>query len=419
MSEVEYRRCCGMDVHKDTIVVCVLRRDGDTGTAIQKTYGTFRNDLTRMRGWLKLLKVTEIAMESTGVYWRPVWNVLEEHGFRLLLVNPAQVKALQGRKSDRRDAKRIAEYLQDRRLDPSFVPPQEIRELRQMMRHRLNLLQQRGEVHNQIRDLFETANIKLSSVASDLLGVTGRGIIQAMIAGEDSPELLSWKVRGKLRKKEKLVRESLKGYFKEFHRMMLKAHYEHYEFLSEQVKTFEAEIARCMQPYAEQIAALETIPGVDQIVAWHLIAEMGADMSVFPDADHCASWAGLSPGTCESAGKQLSGRTKKGNKYLRRVLTQAAWAASHCKDGYLQAFFYRVKARRGWGRAILATAHKIVGITYSILKTGTVYQELGGDYFDKLHPDRTARRLVRRLERLGLQVTVSPSAVPTPTFQEG
>jgi len=201
MSELVYRRCCGMDVHKDTIVVCVLPADGETGITLRKTYRTFRNDLTRMRGWLKLLKVTEIAMESTGVYWRPVWNVLEEHGFRLLLVNPIQVKALQGRKSDSRDARRIAEFLQDHRLDPSFVPPAEIRQLRQFLRHRLSLLQQRGEVHNQIRDLFETANIKLSSVASDLLGVSGRRIIEAMINGEDSPELLSWKVRGRLRKK--------------------------------------------------------------------------------------------------------------------------------------------------------------------------------------------------------------------------
>lgn len=419
MSEVGYRRCCGMDVHKDTIVVCVLPPDGQSGTAIRKVYGTFRNDLTRMRGWLKLLKVTEIAMESTGVYWRPVWNVLEDQGFRLLLVNPAQVKALQGRKSDRRDAKRIAEYLQDGRLDASFVPPHEIRELRQMLRHRLSLLEQRGEVHNQIRDLFETASIKLSSVASDLMGVTGRGIIEAMIAGEDSPELLSWKVRGKLRKKEKQVRESLKGYFNEFHRMMLKAHYEHYRFLSQQVKDFETEIERRMTPHNQPLAALMTIPGVDQIVAWHLVAELGADMTVFPDADHCASWAGISPGTCESAGKQLSGRTKKGNKYLRRILTQAAWAASHCKDGYLQAFFYRVKARRGWGRAIFAVAHKILVVAYNILKTGTPYQELGGDYFDKLNPDRTARRLVQRLERLGLTVTLRPSAPLNPGFQGG
>ena len=409
MSETVYRRCCGMDVHKDTIVVCVLPPDGQAGVPAVKVYGTFRHQLTRMRTWLKLLKVTEIAMESTGVYWRPVWNVLEEQGFHLLLVNPGQVKALQGRKSDRRDAKRIAEYLQDRRLDPSFVPPQEIRELRQMLRHRLSLLHERGEAHNQIRDLFETANIKLSSVASDLMGVTGRGIIEAMIAGQDSPELLSWKVRGRLRKKEKLVKESLQGCFHEFHRKMLESHYRRYEFLSGQMEALEAQTERGMQPYAEKIAALKTIPGVDQIVAWHLVAELGTDMSVFPDADHCASWAGLSPGTCESAGKQLSSRTKKGNKYLRRILTQAAWAASHCKDGYLRAFFYRVKARRGWGRAIIATAHKILVIAYSILKTGTVYQDLGGDYFDKLNPARTARRLVQRLEHLGLRVTLAPS----------
>jgi transposase len=277
-----------------------------------------------MRVWLKQLKVTEIAMESTGVYWRPVWNILEDHGFRLLLVNPAQVKALQGRKSDRRDAKRIAEYLQDGRLDPSFVPPPEIRELRQLLRHRLSLLQQRGESHNQIRDLFETANIKLSSVASNLLGLTGRRIIEAMIAGEDSPELLAWKVKGKLRKKEKQVKEALKGCFHEFHRTMLKTHYALYQFLTRQVEELEAEIARRMQPYAEQVNALATIPGVEKIAAWHLIAELGADMSVFPDADHCASWAGVSPGSCESAGKQLSSRTKKGNKYLRRILTQSA-----------------------------------------------------------------------------------------------
>jgi transposase len=408
-----------MDIHKDTIVVCVLAPDGQTGPGVQKSYGTFRNDLTRMRGWLKMLKVTEIAMESTGVYWRPVWNVLEGHGFRLLLVNPAQVKALQGRKSDQRDARRIAEYLHDNRLDASFVPPQEIRELRQMLRHRLSLLQERGEVHNQIRDLFETANLKLSSVATDLMGVSGRRIIEAMIAGEDSPELLSWKVRGRLRKKEKLVRESLKGCFNDFHRMMLKAHYEHYQFLSGQIQAFEAEIEKRMAPYAKQIEGLMTIPGVERIVAWHLIAELGADMSVFADADHCASWAGLSPGSCESAGKQMSGRTKKGNKYLRRVLTQAGWAASRCKRGYLRAFFHRVKARRGWGRAIFAVAHKILIIAYCILKDGQPYHELGDDYFDRLHPERTAKRLLQRLERLGLSVVVTPSQSLTLGTSEG
>lgn len=419
MTSKVYRRCCGMDVHKETIVVCVLPPDGQTGAPTRKVWGTFRNDLARMRGWLKLLKVTEIAMESTGVYWRPVWNILEDHGFRLLLVNPVQVKALQGRKSDPRDAQRIAEFLQDGRLDPSFVPPREIRQLRQLLRHRLSLLQQRGESHNQIRDLLETANSKLSSVASDLLGVSGRRILEAMIAGQDSPEMLSWKVRGKLRKKEKQVKESLKGCFDEFHRMLLRAHYEHYLFLSRQVQELETEIARRMKPHEKQMAALATIPGVDRIVAWHLIAELGTDMTVFPDADHCASWAGLSPGSCESAGKQFSGRTKKGNKYLRRILTQAAWAASHCKHGYLRAFFYRVKARRGWGRAIFAVAHKILLIAYCVLKTGTPYEDLGGDYFDRLNPGRTARRLVSRLERLGLTVNLKPSESPTAGFNGG
>jgi transposase len=311
-----------------------------------------------------------------------------------------------------------AEFLQDRRLDGSFVPPPEIRELRHLMRFRLSLQQQRNEVHNQIRDLFETANLKLSSVVSDLMGLSGRRIIEAMIAGEDSPELLSWKVRGRLRKKEKEVRESLKGCFQGFHRMLLKQQYQHYQFLTQQIADIEQEVARRMEPYAEKIAALTTIPGVDRITSWYLIAELGVDMSVFPDAAHCASWAGVSPGSCESAGKSFSGRTKKGNKYLRQSLTQAAWAASRCKQGYLRTFFYRTKARRGWARATFAVAHKILVIAYSILKNGGMYQDLGSDYFDRLHPERTTRHLVERLQRLGLIVTVTPSNTLTPRFNE-
>ncbi len=406
MKEV-YRRCCGMDVHKDTVVVCVLPALGRDGRPIRKTYGTFRNDLIRMRVWLKQLKVSEIAMESTGVYWRPVWNVLEDEGFRLLLVNPAQVKALAGRKSDGRDAQRIAEYLQDGRLDPSFVPPAEVRQWRMMLRHRISLLEQRNEVHNQIRDLFETASLKWSSVASDLLGVSGRRIIEALISGEQSPEILSWKVRGRLRGKDKLVKESLKGYFNEFCRSMLESYYKHYQFLTSQVALFEERIARAMEPYTSQTDLLISIPGVDRIVAWHLIAELGLDSLTFPDADHCASWAGLVPGENESAGKHKSTRCRKGNRTLRRVLTQAAWAASHCKTGYLRAFFHRVKSRRGWAKAIVATAHKILIIAFNILRTRTPYQDLGDDYFDRLNPGRATRILVQRLEALGHQVQLS------------
>jgi transposase len=408
MNEV-YRRCCGIDVHKETVVVCVLPADGTEAGAIKKIYGTFRPDLIRMRVWLKQLRVTEIAMESTGVYWRPIWSVLEEQGFvRLLLVNPVQVKALRGRKTDGRDCQRIAEFLQDRRLDPSFVPPPEIRQLRHLLRHRLNLLHERNQIHNQIRDLFETASIKLSSVVSDLLGVTGRSIMEAMIAGVDSPERLSWKVKGHLRRKEKQVKESLKGCFHSFHRMMLESLYKQYQFLTSQIHHFEGKLAEYMAPYSLEIELLTAIPGVDRIVAWSLIAELGTDMTVFPSADHCASWAGLVPGQDESAGKQRSRRCKKGNKFIRRVLTQAAWAASHCKTGYLRALFFRLQARRGWSRAIIAVAHKMLIIAFTILKTRTPYQDLGDNYFDLLHPGRTAAKLVKRLQNLGLQVDISP-----------
>jgi transposase len=376
---------------------------------VRKVYGTFRNDLIRMRVWLKQLKVTEIAMESTGVYWRPIWNVLEEAGFRLLLVNPIQVKALAGRKSDGRDARRIAEHLQDGRLDGSFVPNAEVRQLRMMLRHRISLLEQRNEVHNQIRDLFESASLKLSSVVTDLMGATGRGIVEALIAGEDSPDRLSWKVRGSLRKKEKLVKESLKGYFTEFHRTMLESHYKHYQFLTKEVAAFEERIAKAMEPHAEKVSLLISIPGIDRMVAWHILAELGIDVHAFPDAAHCCSWAGLVPGENESAGKQKSTRCRKGNRTLRRVLTQAAWAVSHCKNGYMRAFFHRVKARRGWGKAIVATSHKLLVIAFQVLTTNAPYRELGNDYFDKLNAARTTRKLVARLEALGHRVELLPS----------
>jgi transposase len=404
------RRCCGMDVHKETVVVCVLPPDGQEGKPVKKVYGTFHADLGRMRGWLKQLKVTSIAMESTGVYWRPVWNVLEGHGFELLLANPKQVKALHGRKSDKRDGERIAQFLQDRRLDPSFVPPPEIQRLRDLLRYRLYLLEQRNETHNKIRDLFETANIKLSSVASDLLGVTGQNIIEAMIAGEASAERLSWKVKGPLRKKEKEVKRSLAGCFDEFHRGMLEWLWKQYSFLSAQIAEVETCTRRLMEPYRELVELLDQVPGVNETVAWTVIAELGIDMGVFPTAAHVASWAGMCPGTNESAGKQKSGQTRKGNRYLRRVLLQAAWAATRQKDSYLRAFFYRLQHRRGWGKAIIALGHKLLRIIYEIIKTRTPYYELGANYYDQLNPEKTIGRLVARLERLGVQVEVRPQA---------
>lgn len=415
-----YRRCCGMDVHKETVVVCVLPPDGEQGKPIKKVYETFRNELARMRAWLKLLKVTAIAMESTGVYWRPIWNMLEGHGFELLLANPQQVKALHGRKSDKRDAERIAQFLQDRRLDPSLVPPREIRRLRDLLRYRVSLLEQRNQVHNKIRDLFETANLKLSSVASDLLGVTGQNIIRALIDGETSPDKLSWKVRGSLRKKEKQVRQSMVGCFDEFHREMLRLLWAQYTFLSAQIEQVEARTRQAMEPHQELMALLDGVPGMDEVVAWTVIAELGIDMSVFPTAAHVCSWAGLCPGTNESAGKQMSSSTRKGNRYLRRGLLQAAWAATRDKSSYLRVFFHRVKSRKGWGKAIVALAHKLLAIGYEILKTKTAYYELGPDYYDQINPAKTIKRLINRLERLGVTLELPAQMqepVPTQSVQ--
>lgn len=392
----KWRRCCGIDVHKDTVVVCVLGADGVRTPPVRKTYGTFQAELVRLRVWLKQLRVTHVAMESTGVYWIPVWNVLEDEAFTMLLVNPAQVKALQGRKSDQRDAKRIAEFLQDERLSGSFVPPVEIRQLRMLTRRRVALLEERNEVHNQIRDTLETCGIKLSSVASDIMGVSGQRIVRALAAGEESAERLSWKVRGRLRRKADRVKASVNAVCSPFHRQVLSMFLRHYDFLTDQLREIEAWIVAHTEPYRPQIALLATIPGIDQIVAWNLVAEMGVDMSVFPDAAHCASWAGLSPGSEESAGKQRSGRTKKGNRYLRRILTQAAWANSHRKDGYLRALFHRIKARRGWGKAIVAVAHKLIVIAYHLLRDGVPVKRKRGrprkiPAVDLLNPDASIR----------------------------
>jgi transposase len=241
------------------------------------------------------------------------------------------------------------------------------------------------------------------------MGATGRGIVEALIAGEDSPERLSWKVRGSLRKKEKLVKESLKGCFSEFHRTLLESHYKQYQFLTKEGAAFEERIAKAMEPYASQIELLLSIPGIDRLVAWHLLAELGIDLKAFPDAAHCCSGAGMAPGENESAGKQKSSRCRKGNKTLRRVLTQAAWAVSHCRKGYLRAFFHRIKTRRGWAKAIVATSHKLLVIAFQVLRTNTPYVELGGDYFDQLNPVKTTRKLVQRLEALGHQVCLLPS----------
>jgi transposase len=323
-------------------------------------------------------------------------------------VNPAQVKALAGRKSDGRDAQRIAEYLQDGRLDGSFVPSAEVRQLRMMLRHRVALLEQRNEVHNQIRDLFETASLKLSSVITDLMGVTGRNIVEALIAGEDSPERLSWKVRGSVRKKEKLVKEALKGYFNDFHRSMLASHYKHYQFLTAEVAVLEERIAKAMEPYAHQVELLVTRLGIDRMIAWHLLAELGIDLQAFPDATHCCSWAGLVPGENESAGKQKSSRCRKGiEPCVALLLSQLGRFHIARRDTCARSFIASKPDEDGLKRLLL----RAINCSRSLSKCSKLIRPIRNweeTTFDRINPVRTVRKLVERLEALDHQVRLSP-----------
>ncbi len=412
------RRFCGIDVHKEKLVVCVLPPKGSDGSRTHREFGTYTAELVQLRVWLQRLGVTDVAMESTGVYWRPVWNILEGY-FRLLLANPAQVKALLGRKSDRRDARRLAEFLEDGRLDPSFVPPREIRTLRELTRDRVGLVEERTRIQNQIRDLLETANIKLGNVATDILGETGRRILEALASGQRDPEPLSWKGLGKLRKKEGLLRKACTGRFTDDHEFRLKELLMRLEFCEQRVGVLEAEIRRKVAPYSRQMELLDGIPGVNEVVAWTLIAELGVDMGMFPTAGHCASWAGLCPGENESAGKKKSTRTRKGNRYVRRVLVQAGWAAKREKGTYLRGVFRRLVGRRGVAKAVVAVAHKLLQIAYVILRDLVPYRELGEHHCDARQKAQMVARLRERLEALGQVVTLAPAVVEVAAVAAG
>ncbi len=410
--QVVYRRCGGLDVHKDSVTATVLVF-GEAGEreVRKKQFGTHWKGLQRLGQWLRASKVERVAMESTGVYWKPVWNVLER-SLPLVLANPHQVKNIPSQKTDRRDSEWIADLLAHDLIRPSFVPPPEIRQLRELTRYRVQLTGD-NRVHNRIHKVLEDANIKLDTVLSDLLGVSGRAMLQAMVKGHCDPGWLADYARGSLRGKREQLELVLRGDIRDHHRYLLGELLADLEFIESKIVRLDQELLRRMEPYQELVNRLCTIPGVEVLTAWTLIAELGADMSVFPDAAHAASWAGLCPSNRESAGKRLSSRTKKGKRWLRRALCQSAWAVTHKKDCYLTAHFYRRAALHGLKKAIIATAHQLLIIAYHLLCDRTVYRELGGDFYDQLHPQRTQNRLIRRLERLGLQVVVRPQK-PSP-----
>jgi len=408
--EVVHARCAGLDVHKKSVYGCVICCEADGQKRQEKrSFGTMTADLLSLSDWLREHQVTHVVMEATGVYWRPVWAILEGQ-FDLMLVNPHHVKAIPGRKTDAKDCEWIAELLQHGLVRGSFVPPTEIQDLRDLTRYRVELTQAQNRIANRIQKLLEQANIKLSSVASNALGVSGQQMIEAIIAGVNDPERLADLAQRRLRGKIPELQLALEGRVRDHHRFLLKEFLEEWKALGTRIRRIEEEIDRRITPFEEAVTLWQSIPGVDRVTACNLVAELGVNMAQFPSAQHLASWAGLCPGNNESAGKRMSGTTREGNKWLRRTLCQAAWAVTRKKDCYLSAQFRRLAARRGMKRAVMAVAHTMLIIAYSMLKTGRSYHELGGNYLEQINKDQLQRYFVKRLQKLGLTVTVAPAA---------
>lgn len=399
--EVIYERCCGLDVHKKTVVACVMAPEGKE----TRTFNTMTKDLLALADWLTERQVTHVAMESTGVYWQPIYNLLEAD-FTLLVVNAYHIKAVPGRKTDVKDAEWIADLLRHGLMRSSFIPDRPQRELRELVRYRRNLIRQRSQVVNRIQKVLEGANIKLSAVASNVVGASGRAMLEAMIEGSQDPQALAALAKGRMHNKRSALEEALRGLMGPHQRRMLQSQLRHLDFLDQEIAGLDEEVATRMLPFKTAVQRLDGISGVGSRVAEDVLAEIGVDMTRFPTAAHISSWAKLCPGNNESGGKRKSGQAGHGNPWLRSALVQAAWAAVATKGTYFSAQYHRIAPRRGSKRAILAVAHSILVTVYSMLRHGTTYQDLGGNYFDERSRQATIRRAAQRIERLGYKVTL-------------
>lgn len=403
---VIYQNVAGLDVHKKSVVAAVIVQTGDGGwQQASRRFGTMTVELLALSDWLMSQGVTHVAMESTAEYWKPVFNILENN-FEVLLVNAQHLSKVPGRKTDQSDAQWIAELLQYGLLKASFIPPVGQRELRELTRFRATFVRERATLVNRVQKVLESANIKLASVASDVMGVSGRAMLQALIEGQASPEQMAELAKGRLREKRDELVKALEGRVKPHHRFVLTELLCQIDSLEETVARFDQEITDYCRPFEAAVVLLDTIPGVARATAEAIVAEIGTDMSRFPSADHLASWAGVSPGNHQSAGKRGSGKTSPGNKALGAALNQAAHAASRTKNTYLAAQYHRLAARRGKPKAIVAVMHSILVMAYHMIQRQEPYRELGGNYFDQRRPEVTAQRLVKRLEKLGFQVSL-------------
>jgi transposase len=404
-------RCAGLDVHKDSLTACVRTPAGGGRREQQtRTFRTSTRGLLTLADWLKELGVRQVGMESTGVYWRPVFYLLEDE-FECWLLNAQHLRNVPGRKTDVQDAESICQLVEHGLVRPSFVPPREIRELGDLTRYRKAKIEERTREVQRLDKVLQDAGIKLSSVASEVLGVSGRAMLDALVSGTHDPETRAALARGALRRKLPQLREALEGRFTGHHALIVSQMLASIDFLDETVEALSGRIEELVAPFSRQIELLDTIPGVNRRSAELLLAEIGPDMSRFPSHRHLASWAGLCPGNNESAGKRKSGRTRKGSKWLRAGLVEAAKAASRSKSSYLSAHYHRIKGRRGSAKATVAVAHSILVSVYHILERGVPYQDLGQDYFHRRqaqHAERYTNRLVRQLERLGHKVTLEP-----------
>jgi transposase len=406
--EVLYPRCAGLDVHKDLVVACVrIARDRQVDYEIQE-FGTTTKELLALLDWLSSYEITHAAMESTGVYWKPVWHILEG-SFGLTLGNAKQMKTVPGRKSDQKDSAWISDLQAHGLIKPSFVPPRPIQELRDLTRTRKQFVAERTRHVQRIQKVLEDANVKLASVLSDIMGLSGRRILDALIRGERDCMKMANLAHASVKAPRAKIAEALEGKVTDHHRFMLALHLRHIESIDAEVQMLEAQIQKALEPFREAVELIRTHPGVGPDAAASIIAEIGVDMSVFPSADHLVAWGCLSPGLNGTGGKKKSSPTRRA-KWLKSTMTQCAWAATHKRDSYMCAQYHRIKARRGKKKAIVAVGATILRDIWHMLTNNTPYQELGADFYDQRNRERSARRLIQRLQKMGYNVELRRAA---------
>ena len=391
-----------MDIHKKSITACCITPDGKD----IKTFGTMTDDIVELVEWVKAEGCTHAAMESTGVYWKPIYNLMELEEVQTLVVNATHIKAVPGRKTDVKDAEWIADLLRHGLLRGSFIPDKDQRELRELVRYRKSLVGERSREINRLDKVLQGANIKLSSVVSDIMGVSGRAMLDSMLTDVEDTKVLAGLAKGRLKSKIEDLERALKGLIGNHQKLMISTQLEHIDFMTKKIESLNEEISKRMLPFESDLEILDSVPGIGRIGAEEILAEIGPDMSRFPTAAHLASWAGMSPGNNESAGKRKSGRTRKGSKALRTALVEAAKAASHSKDTYLSAKYHRLAARRGSNRASVAVGHSILVTIYHLLKTRQMYKDLGANFLDDSKKQSAIRRHIKTLESLGVKIQI-------------